>query len=420
MVEPFSRGTVEGFKVLARRLFTDLLQLYHVAFYWEYVFDYGFFSFVCVSEMALGNDPNADACSWRANSAGRGRILGTEAQASATFTGFHDRLASMFGTDWTVPGNTGARPRTTGTESANARPEMGSTAPGCSEPATDPVREELIRELRDQNRKMEERNRLMADQLALQQRQAQRIQEEQQGAFTRSLADVVDRIARDRRDRPQPQAQHQPPRDGGELARAALAQIPEYEGRLEEVAAEWIELLVKVGNSYGWAQEQWRQAAVSKLRLSARDWQMVEGIHQPRWAEWSASFLAAFGRVLTIDQWVAQVQGRVRQVDESVRAYCYSKVRICRRCPVPINDREIIRYLTLVINKGKSNRWFWQRNLGLLTSSLRLSENGKSLIWIRVERSDIRLDRLLLTFRNQRRQENSARVRRSSSRLPHC
>ena len=56
---------------------------------------------------------------------------------------------------------------------------------------------------------------------------------------------------------------------------------------------------------------------------------------------------------MTVDQWVAQVQGRVRQADESIRAYCYSKVRICRRCPVPINDREIIRYLTLGINNAQ-------------------------------------------------------------------
>lgn len=78
-----------------------------------------------------------------------------------------------------MPGGTGARQRTTSTESANIGPESGNGVTGCSESSADSVREELIRELREQNRRMEERKRLMADQLALQQRQAQRLQEEQ-------------------------------------------------------------------------------------------------------------------------------------------------------------------------------------------------------------------------------------------------
>lgn len=77
------------------------------------------------NEKALGNEPKADERSLPTDASVR--VLGTGSQASANVTGFHDRLASMFGANWTMPAGTGARPRTAGTKSANTRPEVGST-----------------------------------------------------------------------------------------------------------------------------------------------------------------------------------------------------------------------------------------------------------------------------------------------------
>ena len=45
--------------------------------------------------------------------------------------------------------------------------------------------------------------------------------------------------------------------------------------------------------------------------------------------DWRDTLLEAFGNTLTIDQWTTQVKGKVRQEGETVRAYWYSKVRIC-------------------------------------------------------------------------------------------
>ncbi len=49
-----------------------------------------------------------------------------------------------------------------------------------------------------------------------------------------------------------------------------------------------------------------------------------------------------------MDQWVAQVKGRVRRHDETLRAYCYSKIKICGRNPAAeLTEPEIVRYLPL-------------------------------------------------------------------------
>ena len=57
--------------------------------------------------------------------------------------------------------------------------------------------------------------------------------------------------------------------------------------------------------------------------------------------DWRDTLLEAFGNTLTIDQWTTQVKGKVRQEGETVRAYWYSKVRICalpRRFAITAGD----------------------------------------------------------------------------------
>lgn len=95
-------------------------------------------------------------------------------------------------------------------------------------------------------------------------------------------------------------------------------------------------LLGEVAGSYEWTLEQRRQIAVSKLRESAKDWHILDGVGAVDW-----------GDDLTLDQWVTLVQARVRRDGETLRQYCYEKLKICRRCPAMLDEHAVIRYLTL-------------------------------------------------------------------------
>ena len=317
--------------------------------------------------MAIGNE--GEASNGRNENGGQGA-------ASANWRS--ERSASIYGVDQAAGVGTGsgtpvngARPRVAmsgvvrnveewmrGLGATNSRRVEGGVRPnfasnryessvrergaGESGAGTETTRDELVFELREQNRRMAETNRLVMEQLAMQQRVAQRQQVEQQNEFTRTLEAVVNRVM---------------PAAGGNrlggmeaggrrLQTEALAQITEFWGGLDEAVEEWIETMEGVAEAYEWTGPQHRQAAVSKMRGSARDWHMIEGVEREEWVEWKRGLITAFGTVLTIDQWMAQVKKRTRKPDENIRAYCYSKWRLCRRCPVDIGEREIVRYLT--------------------------------------------------------------------------
>ena len=226
---------------------------------------------------------------------------------------------------------------------------FGAAAPSFvpTPPIHDPNQNELIRELRAQTHRMaeqaEQQHRRMAEQLEQRDRRSQQTQV----AFTRALEDMAGRFA------PRDQVLN-PPREPRKVTQDAAIQITEFRGESEESADEWLMLLEEVAVAYEWTADQRRQVAVSKLRGSARDWHILEGIEVNGWPDWSARFLEAFGGELTIDQWVTQVKARERRPDESVRSYCYAKVKICRRCPVHIEEREIVRHLTLGLNNEQA------------------------------------------------------------------
>lgn len=93
----------------------------------------------------------------------------------------------------------------------------------------------------------------------------------------------------------------------------AVSQIPEIQRDLEELADEWVHILEEVAGSYEWTLDQRRQMAVSKMRGSARDWHILDGVKIVGWDDWFARFLQAFGNELTLDQWVVLVQARERK-----------------------------------------------------------------------------------------------------------
>ena len=205
----------------------------------------------------------------------------------------------------------------------------------------------VVRELMEQNRRMmeqmnrmetrrEEERRRAEEQRAEDQRRSNDLQRQLTQALNNVAVSMVAAAPR------QPVVERK-------LQDVAMAQIPEFYGRRDEYATEWVELVNGIASSYDWTNGQRRQAAVAKLRGSARDWYVTYGQGALEdWDDWRDAFLEAFGNTLTMDQWVAQVKGKVRQEGETVRAYCYSKVRICARYPGGLlSEPEVIRYLTL-------------------------------------------------------------------------
>ena len=56
-----------------------------------------------------------------------------------------------------------------------------------------------------------------------------------------------------------------------------------------------------------------------------------------------------------MNQWMAQVMGKVRLQDETVRSYCYTKIEICGRYPGgALPEMEVIRYLTPGMNNPQA------------------------------------------------------------------
>ena len=221
-----------------------------------------------------------------------------------------------------------------------------------SRPSADSDR--LVRELIEQNRVMIQHMAQVEEQRAEDQRRADRQRtedlrraEDLQRQLALALNNVVGQVAA---------APAAPPRAERKLDPVAMAQIPEFYGRRDEYVREWVELVHEVATSYNWTDGQRRQAAVSKLRSSARDWYVEYGQGAfEEWEEWREAFVEAFGCTLTMNQWMAQVMGKVRRQDETVRSYCYSKIKICGRYPGgALPEMEVIRYLTLGMNNPQA------------------------------------------------------------------
>ena len=166
---------------------------------------------------------------------------------------------------------------------------------------------------------------------------------------TELLLGAIHRLTRDR------QVAHANPAVNNQatvrkLTSFSLGLLPEFNGEGMQAANEWVEKIEELGVSYGWSQSEHRQAACTKLVGSAMDWHLAVGKERITWPGWRQSFLVAFGRPLTMDQFVEMARGRVRAPNESISCFCYAMQRICARSPIQLDERSIIRYMLLGLN----------------------------------------------------------------------
>jgi len=133
----------------------------------------------------------------------------------------------------------------------------------------------------------------------------------------------------------------------GGLTSESAQQLPVFSGEEGEDASEWMEEVQRVGQIYGWNQQATHKAVVSRLRGVARDWHLAVGFQWALWLDWQDEFFRMFGKVWTAERWVGAVTARVQEPGESVMAYSLSKLRLCRKCPFKLTERESVRYLTM-------------------------------------------------------------------------
>lgn len=222
-----------------------------------------------------------------------------------------------------------------------AQPESGRGSAEGESPTLD--RQNPILEILRQNAEV---MRLMREE----REEARRAESERTGL----LVETIERLTRDRR---VVQAQNPPApiqATNRNLTSLSLGLLIEFNGEGMSAANEWISKLEDIGTSYGWTPAEHRQAACTKLIGSALDWHMAVGRNQDTWVDWRRSFLAAFGRPLSMDQFVVMARSRVRAPSESIRGFCYAMQRICARSPIPLDEPSVIRYMLLGLNDANA------------------------------------------------------------------
>ena len=135
------------------------------------------------------------------------------------------------------------------------------------------------------------------------------------------------------------------------VSRDAVERIPLFDGgRSEDDAITWVALVEDIGRAEGWTTNAHRRAATSRLVGAAADWHLTDGLAYAGWEEWRDAFLEMFSRELTLEGWSRMVSAWVRDPNETSLAYSLVKRRMCSRCPVPLQDKEVIQRLVTGLN----------------------------------------------------------------------
>lgn len=164
-----------------------------------------------------------------------------------------------------------------------------------------------------------------------------------QGQLYMVLAAIADRLAQPAPPVVVPPQLHVQP--------AVLEPDVKYSGSPHEDFGDWLKRINRRALSDKWTDQQKRRAAAGSLAGSALVWHDEIGTHLNDWNGWIQALRAAFEVRLTLNQWVALVENRQQQPDESGTHYVLKKVKLCRRCPNHLNEHQIVPYLI----RGLSN-----------------------------------------------------------------
>ncbi|KAK4013286.1 hypothetical protein OUZ56_025520 [Daphnia magna] len=127
--------------------------------------------------------------------------------------------------------------------------------------------------------------------------------------------------------------------------RRAAKDIPMFSGNPAEDVDDWIADIDRVALVEGWNENIKRRAVISKLGGIAKNWQDLTGNALPHWEDWLERFEATFRPHLTLVEWGVKIEGRRQLPGESGAQYALEKTKLCRLCPHPLKEPEVVFYL---------------------------------------------------------------------------
>ncbi|KAI9555951.1 hypothetical protein GHT06_018493 [Daphnia sinensis] len=127
--------------------------------------------------------------------------------------------------------------------------------------------------------------------------------------------------------------------------RRAAKDIPMFSGTPAENVDDWIADIERAALVEGWNENVKRRVAISKLGGVAKNWQDLTGNALANWVDWLARFEATFRPQLTLVEWGVKVEGRRQLPGESGAQYALEKAKLCKLCPHPLAEPEVVFYL---------------------------------------------------------------------------
>ncbi|KAK4028313.1 hypothetical protein OUZ56_017593 [Daphnia magna] len=127
--------------------------------------------------------------------------------------------------------------------------------------------------------------------------------------------------------------------------RRAANDIPMFSGTPAEDLDDWVADIDRVALVEGWNDDVKRRVAISKLGGIAKNWQDLTGHGLGNWDDWLDGCRITFRPRLTLVEWGVKVEGRRQLPGESGAQYALEKAKLCRLCPHPLTEPEIVFYL---------------------------------------------------------------------------
>lgn len=127
---------------------------------------------------------------------------------------------------------------------------------------------------------------------------------------------------------------------------SAVSSIPTYSGQATDCLSDWLSILNRTAIAEGWTDDVKRRVAIGKLSGPALQWQDLTGHGHQNWQAWLTALEATFRPRLSLVEWCIRVERRAQLPNESGAQYALEKIKLCRLCPHPLPDAEIVNYLS--------------------------------------------------------------------------
>ncbi|XP_040356713.1 uncharacterized protein LOC120839708 [Ixodes scapularis] len=112
--------------------------------------------------------------------------------------------------------------------------------------------------------------------------------------------------------------------------------LPHFDGSPKQNVKEWLEDFQRVQQLALWDDATTRLIAASKLKSTARNWNLAFGSQYDTWPAWRDALKETFITEWTLIHWQERVMDVAQGIGESLHQYAFAKLRIIQRCPRPV------------------------------------------------------------------------------------